>query len=238
MQQTQVWSLGQEDPLEKGMVTYSSNLVWRIPWTKEPGRLQSIASLRVGHDWVINTKSLQSHENIKHSQRFLSKAHSAHGRLPSPAFLMSFSWWVSGQRNVNRSYVHDLQVWKEDGPYTSCGEEGGVPIILIKLTKGRGALDLFVYPFNTIMKVKVAQSCLTLHDTKDYTIHGILLATILEWVAFAFSRGSSQSRDQTQVSHIAGRFFTSWANREYHHRSMQKFPTVFETSYTLGVKTL
>ena len=42
----------------------------------------------------------------------------------------------------------------------------------------------------------------------DYTVHGILQARILEWVDFPFSRGSSQSRDQTQVSHIAGRFFT------------------------------
>ena len=48
----------------------------------------------------------------------------------------------------------------------------------------------------------------------DYTAHGILQARILEWVAFAFSRGSSQPRDQTQVSCIAGRLFTSWATRE------------------------
>jgi len=41
----------------------------------------------------------------------------------------------------------------------------------------------------------------------DYTVHGILQARILEWVAFPFSRGSSQPRDPTQVSHIAGRFF-------------------------------
>ena len=49
------------------------------------------------------------------------------------------------------------------------------------------------------MKVKVTQSCLTLCNPMDYTIHGILQARILEWVAFPFSRGSSQSRDQTQV---------------------------------------
>ena len=47
-----------------------------------------------------------------------------------------------------------------------------------------------------------------------YTIHGILQARILEWVAFLFSRGSSQPRDQTQVSHIAGKFLTIWATRE------------------------
>ena len=48
----------------------------------------------------------------------------------------------------------------------------------------------------------------------DYTVHGILQARILEWVAIPFSRESYQPRDQTQVSHIAGRSFTSWATKE------------------------
>ena len=48
----------------------------------------------------------------------------------------------------------------------------------------------------------------------DYTVHGILRARILEWVAFPISRRSSHPMDWTQVSHIAGRFFTSWATRE------------------------
>ena len=61
------------------------------------------------------------------------------------------------------------------------------------------------------VKVKVTQSCTTLCNPMDYTVHGILQARILEWVAFPFSRGSSQLRDWTQVSRIAGRFFTSWA---------------------------
>ena len=59
------------------------------------------------------------------------------------------------------------------------------------------------------MKVKVTQLCQTLCDPMDYTIHGILQARILEWVVFPFSRGSSQPKDQTQVSCIAGRFLTS-----------------------------
>ena len=50
MQETWVRSLGQEDPLEKEMATHSSILAWRIPWTEEPGGLQSIRSQRVGHD--------------------------------------------------------------------------------------------------------------------------------------------------------------------------------------------
>ena len=50
MQETWVRSLGQEDPLEKEMATHSNILAWRIPWTEEPGGLQSLGSQRVGHD--------------------------------------------------------------------------------------------------------------------------------------------------------------------------------------------
>ena len=50
MQKIQVQSLGQEDPLEKGMATHSSILAWRITWTEEPGKLQSLGLQRVGHD--------------------------------------------------------------------------------------------------------------------------------------------------------------------------------------------
>ena len=58
-------------------------------------------------------------------------------------------------------------------------------------------------------------SCVWLFETPmDYTVHGILQVRILEWIAFPFSRGSHQPRYQIQVSHIAGRFFTSWATRE------------------------
>ena len=55
MQETWVWSLGREDPLEKGMETHSSILVWRIPWTVEPDGLQSTGWQRAGHDWATNT---------------------------------------------------------------------------------------------------------------------------------------------------------------------------------------
>ena len=58
------------------------------------------------------------------------------------------------------------------------------------------------------VKVKVTQSCLTLCDPMDYTVHGILQPRILEWVAVPFSRESSQPRNKTQVFCIAGGFFT------------------------------
>ena len=58
MWETHVQSLGWEDPLEKEMVTHSSILAWRIPWTEKPGRLQSMGSQRVGHDWVTSLSLL------------------------------------------------------------------------------------------------------------------------------------------------------------------------------------
>ena len=65
-----------------------------------------------------------------------------------------------------------------------------------------------------LLWVKVAKLCPTLCNSMDYTVDGILQARILEWVAFPFSMKSSQSSNQTQVSHITGRFFTIWATRE------------------------
>ena len=72
-----------------------------------------------------------------------------------------------------------------------------------------------------------SHSVVTLCDPMDYTVHGILQVRILEWVAFPFSRGSSQPRDRTQVSHIAGGFVTNWAIREAqlfpnHHSKLWK----------------
>ena len=53
MQKGWVRSQGQEDPLKKGMAIHSSIIVWRIPWTEEPGGLQSVGSQRVRYDWAI-----------------------------------------------------------------------------------------------------------------------------------------------------------------------------------------
>ena len=71
----------------------------------------------------------------------------------------------------------------------------------------------------TYLESLVAQSCLTLCDPTDCSlpgssVHGIFQARVLEWVAVSFSRGSSQPRDQTWVSHIAGRGFIVRATRE------------------------
>ena len=76
MQETWVLSLGQEDPLEKGMATYSNILAWRIPWTEEPGGLQTMGSERVRHDWAINTANQLQKEIINHSsEKYLYLSH-------------------------------------------------------------------------------------------------------------------------------------------------------------------
>ena len=68
MRETRARSLSLEDPLEKEMATHSSTLAWKIPWTEEPGRLQSVGSQRVGHDWGTSltywhTKGGKVHSN-------------------------------------------------------------------------------------------------------------------------------------------------------------------------------
>ena len=125
IQETCVWSLGWEDPLEKEMETHSSILAWKILWTEEPGRLQPMGLETVAQDWVTSLN-----------------------------FCLSFA------------------------PKYFC------------------------------MHTKSLQSFPTLCDPMDCSlpcssVHGILQARILEWVAISFSSGSSQSRDPTWVSCIS-----------------------------------
>ena len=90
---------------------------------------------------------------------------------------------------------------------------------------------------------EVAQSCPTLCDPVNYSppgssVHGVLQARILEWVAISFSRGSSPPRDRTQVSHIAGRGFNLWATREApsNNQDRERGHWFWETSLFAGVE--
>ena len=90
-----------------------------------------------------------------------------------------------------------------------------VCFVLMSLNVNKMELRVQVFRLNVIEKWKQKSlSQVRLCDPMDYTVHGILQARILEWVAFPSSRGSFQPRDWTQVSSIAGRFFTIWATRE------------------------
>ena len=74
--------LGREDPLEKDMATHSSTLAWRIPWREEPGRLQSMGSQRVGHDWVTSLSFFLSFCPLEESYDWLSILKSKDITLP------------------------------------------------------------------------------------------------------------------------------------------------------------
>ena len=73
MQETWVRSLSWEDTLEKRMATHYSTLAWEIPWTEEPGRLQSMGVARVRHDWVTKPTNQRTRENLHPTRGLMSK---------------------------------------------------------------------------------------------------------------------------------------------------------------------
>ena len=126
--------------------------------------------------------------------------------------------------NSLRPYVRLLCLWDSPGKNTGVGchtvlqgifPTQGLNPHLLPLLHCRCILYLLSH-LRSPMCVLVSQSCPTLCDSMDCSlvVHAILQARTLEWVAISFSRGSSQPTDWTQVSHIAGRFFTIWARRE------------------------
>ena len=111
-----------------------------------------------------------------------------------------------------------MQIWSAGSPEWGRSEKWlAFSINLFPFPSKRD--DSMFLPNYLKLKVLLAQSCPTLCDPMGWSppgpsVHGIPQARILEWVVIPFSKGSSQPRDQTQVSHIAGRFFTIWATRE------------------------
>ena len=95
MQETQVRSLGREDSLEKGTATHSSILAWRIPWTEEPGGLQSMGSQRIGHNWATNIFTLS--ESLEKYHKVPSFSFSI--PLPGLCKFSSFKFSPSAKRN-------------------------------------------------------------------------------------------------------------------------------------------
>ena len=98
MRETQVQSLGWEDPMEKGMATHARILAWEIPWTEEPGGWQSIRSQRVRHDWVTNTFTFAFiHSEIKTIIKLMNMPSPHESYLYLHFFVMVCSrtlWWI------------------------------------------------------------------------------------------------------------------------------------------------
>ena len=123
--------------------------------------------------------------------------------VPSLLFLPG-SWWLL-HAHLSRPWM--LAWWRCDWWGRTSDSAPWTPLWT--------SLCLSVLPvkWGNVKWSEVSQSCPALCNPMDYTVRGIFQARILEWVAIPFSRGSSQPRDRTLVSLIAGRFFTSWATQ-------------------------
>ena len=203
VQETWVQFLNQEDLLEKRMATHSNILAWKIPWTEKPGGLQSIGSQRVGHNW-----SDYAHTHI----------HLCFQLYGHP---------VNFHVSVAMEFIQQKLIVLHINKYTVCLEK--VPayqILTWSLSLWYEKWNWFFLINYSMFSVKISQSRPTLCNPMGWMVHGVLQARILEGVAFPYSRGSSQPRDQTQVSRIAGRFFTNWAIREA-LKYVRKIPNIF-----------
>ena len=187
------------------MATHSGVLAWRIPGMAEPGGLPSIGSHRDGHDWsdlaaapaaAAKTFKPTSEDHFTEmlEKIFLHGWHEWHIRI----YLTKILWM--GQNDIRRD---DLYLWASQSSESYLDSSDVQSCVCVCVC----------------VCVLVTLSCLTLCDSMDYflpgsSVHGFTQARILEWVAFSFSRRSSQSRDWTWASCIAGRFFTIWSTRE------------------------
>ena len=106
MQETWVWSLGWEDPLEKGMITHSSILAWEIPWTEQPGWLQSIGLQRVGHYWA--TKHTHTHTHHTHTH---THTHIYRKRKKKTELGADLVFFYQTRNHTLSSNPHNLHVW-------------------------------------------------------------------------------------------------------------------------------
>ena len=124
MREIQVRGLGWEDPLEKEMAIHSSTIAWKIPWTEEPGRLQSMGSQRVGHDWATSRSCNCNKDQVvrisdnlaEHSVAFDCHSHPLMFQLPSFCCKTSYVSWLlptqslginhNGKEYLKRMYIH------------------------------------------------------------------------------------------------------------------------------------
>ena len=102
MQETRVWPLGQEDPLQKGMATHSNILAWRIPWTENSGSPQSMGSQRVRHNWETNTSCHLTYYGNHHGVS--SKSQNSYHLAISYHIQRLFHFWKFTCRKQNTNW--------------------------------------------------------------------------------------------------------------------------------------
>ena len=191
-------------PLEKAMGPHSSTLAWKIPWTEEPGRLQSMGSLRVGHDWVT-------------SLSLFTFMHWRRQWQPTPVFLPGESqgwrslvgcclWGRTESDTTEATKKQQLELDMEQQTGSKSGQE------YVKAVYCRAAY--LTYMQNAVAAAKSLQSCLTLCKPIDgnppgSVIPGILQARTLEWVAISFSNAGKWKVKEKSLSRV-WLFTTLW----------------------------
>ena len=124
--ETHVQFLGQEDPLEEGMATHSSILAWRIPWTEEPGRIQSMGLQRVRHDWATNTFLRKQEEGTCNLNKRQLRSHKMLSHF-SCIWLCATLWTVASQAPLPMGFSRQ-EYWSE----LPCPPPGDPPDLRIK----------------------------------------------------------------------------------------------------------
>ena len=218
------------------MATHSSTLAWKTPWMEEPGGLQSTGSLRVGHDRATslhfslacilegngNPLQCSSLENPRDGEAWWAAVYGvAQSRTRLKWLSSSSSSFKCIVIKYSKNLVNTIPKWHESKDYKNS----------YRIFQSFSALFIHAAAAAELPQSDSVQLC----DAMDCSppgssVHGILQASILEWVAIQSSRGSSQSRDRTQVSCLAGKFFTtespkkpiySWYVLNYWHEKFE-----------------
>ena len=142
-----VWSLGREDPLEEEMATHCSILSWRIPWTEEPGGLQSMVSQRVRHDWATE------HKHILQNKGFFCGNVTLQEVCKVVTQKQIFIEHLVRVRHVGNIRKQNRLIFLLSGPYTLGGE-------FMQMAVGKNIINKQIT--HTCMRAKSLQSCPTL----------------------------------------------------------------------------
>ena len=143
MQETRVQSLGQKDPLEKGMAIHSSIPAWRIPWTEEPGGLQFMGSQRIRHDWATNT----------HTQTHTVALWCCVGFCYTRKWISYVYTYIPSLLDLLPSHVHIPPLWVNTGHQAELPALYGSFTLAIYFTHG----NVYTHIYSVCMLIPISQ---------------------------------------------------------------------------------
>ena len=213
----EIWvrSLGQEDGLEEGTATHSSILAWRIPWTEEHGRLQSIGSQ--SQTWLKWLSMAISTTQVRMKTRARQDGHWYQLTIQRRGLVCSyFSFNFISFLLIRQHVLCCAQLLSHVQLFLTPWTVARKAPLSMRHSPGKntgvGYHALLQEIFSTQGENPGLPQCRQILYHLNYQGS----PRILEWIAYPFSTGSSQPRNQAGVTCIAGRFFSCWATREAH----------------------